>query len=120
MTHFHASIIIAIMFATLLGWNFWHMFFSKQPIFTKTKKMTTKIYSDESERDLRKKLKSMEAQREELIAEVTSDYNADKLRALNILDHHILVANERLSGEWTAGMEESQCPIISSAEIWNQ
>jgi len=54
----------------------------------------------------------MEAKREELLAEVASDYNEDKLRELNVLDHHIRVTSERVRGQWKVDAEQVQYSIL--------
>lgn len=62
--------------------------------------MTAPIQPDQSRVKLEKKLEKMECKREQLMAEIATDYHADKLRELNLLDHHIRVTTERLCGQW--------------------
>jgi len=113
MTINHAIIIIAAMFATMLGWNIWWLFFAPESIIIKNKSMTTpKIENDRSRWELEQKLKQMESKREELLAEVASDYNEEKLRELNVLDHHIHVTSERVRGQWKVEAEQVQYAIL--------
>jgi hypothetical protein len=61
---------------------------------------TPKVINDRSEYDLLQKLKAHQAKRDTLLSEIEKEYDADKLRQLNILDHHITVAEQRLSNTW--------------------
>ena len=97
----HAIIIIAAMFTAMLAWNIWWLFFSKEAIiFKSNKNMTAPIQPDASRVKLEKKMEQLQSKREQLMAEVTTHYSADKLRELNVLDHHIRVTSERLCGQW--------------------
>lgn len=95
-----AIAIIAIMFSAMLAWNIWWLFFSNEAIILKRKLMTAPMQPDQSRVKLEKKLEQLNSKREQLMAEVATDYNADKLRDLNLLDHHIRVTSERLGGQW--------------------
>ena len=74
--------------------------------------MSAPLQPDESRVKLEQKLEKMKAKREELLAEVATDYNEDKLRELNILDHHISVTSDRVCGRWNVASELAEYSIL--------
>jgi hypothetical protein len=56
--------------------------------------------NDRSRWELDQKLKQLTARRDELEAAIIDNYSEEKLRELNILDHHIEVTRQRVTGQW--------------------
>lgn len=107
-----AIVIIAAMGAGLLAWNIWWLFFSNEAPFkikTMGKEYTT---TDNSRCELEQKLQLLKTKRDQLIAEVASDYNEHTLRQLNILDHHIRVTSDRVCGQWKVAPELAEYSIL--------
>lgn len=111
----HAIIIIAAMFTAMLAWNIWWLFFSKEAIIFKSKNNMTarkNFIHDPSQRKLIQKLTDMRENRDKLEAALVDNYNPDQLRQLNLLDHHIEIAEKRLGGEWNNGHEATVSDLV--------
>jgi phosphate uptake regulator len=70
--------------------------------------MSAALQPDESRAKLEVKLENMKEKRILMHNELLTAYRFDKLRELNILDHHIRVASERVRGQWKVEPEQVQ------------
>jgi hypothetical protein len=104
-----AIAIIAAMFLAMLAWNIYELFFSTESIIIKRKtKMNNPkpvFISDPSQRELQKRLDKMQAERTAIEAALIDNYDSNELRRLNLLDHHIEIAQKRLAGQWNNSHE---------------
>lgn len=93
-------------FGGLITYSVWWFFWSKEAIIFKIDNMGS---YNESTASLEKDLAKLEGRRAQMEAELINNYSEEKLRELNILDHKIRVARERVTGQWVKdGLPEYQ------------
>lgn len=96
------TIYAVLGFGSLLAYPVWWLCFSNERIFN-TNNMGKNIYKpDQSVDQLKQKLRNLQQKQARLEAELASDYSEQKLRELNITDHHIITTEQRLNGSWVA------------------
>ena len=115
-----AIIIISALFGALITYSVWFLWFGPEALFSfpDIRVVTSQAwhsitqsmnfmpahgnaYSNQEETNkLKERLEKLQDKRKQLLSELCAKYDSNKLRELNIVSHHIEVAEARISGSY--------------------
>jgi hypothetical protein len=120
MELFFAIIIISVLYGALITYSIWFFWFGPEALFSfpNLRMVTSQAwhsitqgvnfmpahsneYSNQEETNkLKERLERLQDKRKQLLSELCAEYDSNKLRELNIVIHHIEVAEARINGSY--------------------